>query len=110
VAPLTGLQYGLDGESLGILVASLLIGTPMLSLIGAIGAALTLGVRGDGGLLALLVLPLQVPVLVFGAGAVDAVQAGLSAAANLSLLGAGLAVAIVAAPVAAAAAVRIALD
>ena len=110
VAPLTGLQYGFDAGSLGVLVAALLIGTPMLSLIGSIGAGLTLGVRGGGGLLALLVLPLQVPVLVFGAGAVDAVQAGMSASANLSLLGAGLAIAIVAAPFAAASAVRIALD
>lgn len=110
LAPLTGLQYYLEGEGLGVLVAGLLIGTPILSLLGAIGAALTLGVRGGGGLLALLILPLYVPVLVFGAGAVDAVQAGLSAGANLSLLGAGLAVAIVGAPFAAAAAVRIALD
>jgi heme exporter protein B len=110
VAPLTGLQYGLDAQSLAVLVASLVIGTPILSLIGAIGAGLTLGVRGAGGLLALVVLPLQVPVLVFGAGAVDAVQAGLSAGANLSLLGAGLALAVVAAPFAAASAVRIALD
>lgn len=110
LAPLTGLQYYLDGDSLTVLIAGLLIGTPILSLLGAIGAALTLGVRGGGGLLALLILPLYVPVLVFGAGAVDAVRAGLSAGANLSLLGAGLAVAIVGAPLAAAAAVRIALD
>ncbi len=110
LAPLTGVQYGLAGESLTVLVAGLLIGTPILSLLGAIGAALTLGVRGGGGLLALLILPLYVPVLIFGAGAVDAVRAGLSAGANLSLLGAGLAIAIVGAPFAAAAAVRIALD
>jgi heme exporter protein B len=110
LAPLTGLQYYLGADSLSVLVAGLLIGTPILSLLGAIGAALTLGVRGGGGLLALLILPLYVPVLVFGAGAVDAVRAGLSAGANLSLLGAGLAVAMVGAPFAAAAAVRIALD
>ena len=110
LAPLTGLQYHFEGDSLTVLLAGLLIGTPILSLLGAIGAALTLGVRGGGGLLALLILPLYVPVLVFGAGAVDAVRAGLSAGANLSLLGAGLAVAIVGAPFAAAAAVRIALD
>jgi heme exporter protein B len=71
---------------------------------------LTLGVRGGGSLLALLVLPLCVPVLIFGAGAVDAVRAGMSAAPHLSLLGAGLLVAIVGAPIAASAAVRIALD
>jgi heme exporter protein B len=111
LAPLLGLQYYLEAESLGILVAGLLLGTPILSLLGATGAALTLGLRGGGGsLLALLVLPLYVPVLIFGAGAVDAVRAGLGATANLSLLGAGLALAIVGAPFAAAAAVRIALD
>jgi heme exporter protein B len=111
LAPLLGLQYYLDGEALGVLVAGLLLGTPILSLLGAIGAALTLGLRGGGGsLLALLILPLYVPVLIFGAGAVDAVRAGLGATANLSLLGAGLALAIVGAPFAAASAVRIALD
>ncbi len=110
LSPLVGLQYHLDGESLTALVLGLLIGTPILSLLGGIGAALTLGLRGGGGLLALLVLPLCVPVLIFGAGAVDAVRAGLTGGANLSLLGAGLALAIVAAPFAAATAVRIALD
>jgi heme exporter protein B len=110
LVPVTGLAYQLDAESLGVMMAGLLLGTPILSLLGAIGAALTLGVRGGGSLLALLILPLYVPVLIFGAGAVDAVRAGLGASANLSLLGAGLAVAILAAPFAAAAAVRIALD
>jgi heme exporter protein B len=109
-APLLGLQYAMDGESLAVLTAALLLGTPILSLMGAIGAALTLGLRGSGSLLALLILPLYVPVLIFGAGAVDAARAGLGASANLSLLGAGLLVAIVGAPFAAAAAVRIALD
>ncbi len=111
LAPLLGIQYSLDGESIVVLMAGLLLGTPILSLLGAIGAALTLGLRhGGGSLLALLILPLYVPVLIFGAGAVDAVRAGLGATANLSLLGAGLLVAIVGAPFAAAAAVRIALD
>ena len=110
LAPLLGLQYGIDGEALAALAVALLIGTPILSLLGAIGAALTLGLRGGGSLLALLVLPLCVPVLIFGAGTVDAVHAGLGAAANMSLLGAGLLVAIVGAPLAASAAVRIALD
>ena len=109
-APLLGLQYALDGESLAVLTMALLLGTPILSLLGAVGAALTLGLRGGGSLLALLVLPLYVPVLIFGASAVDAARAGLGASANLSLLGAGLLVAIVGAPFAAAAAVRIALD
>ena len=110
LAPLLGLQYAMDGESLAVLTAALLIGTPILSLLGAIGAALTLGLRGSGSLLALLILPLYVPVLIFGAGAVDAARSGLGAGANLPLLGAGLLVAMVGAPFAAAAAVRIALD
>jgi heme exporter protein B len=110
LAPVLGLQYGIDGEAMAALAAALLIGTPILSLLGAIGAALTLGLRGGGSLLALLVLPLCVPVLIFGAGTVDAVHAGLGVTANLSLLGAGLLVAIVGAPLAASAAVRIALD
>jgi len=110
LAPLLGLQYAMDGESLWVLAAALLVGTPILSLLGAIGAALTLGLRAGGSLLALLILPLYVPVLIFGAGTVDAARAGLGADANLSLLGAGLLVAIVGAPFAAAAAVRIALD
>ena len=109
MAPLLGAQYALDGEALSMLAIALLLGTPILSLLGAIGAALTLGARG-GGLLALLVLPLYAPVLIFGAGAVDAVRAGVSASAHLSLLGAGLIVAIIAVPFAAATAVRIALD
>src|SRR5258705_56020 len=110
LAPLLGLQYAMDGEALLVLTAALAIGTPILSLLGAIGAALTLGLRAAGSLLALLILPLYVPVLIFGAGAVDAARAGLGADANLSLLGAGLILAILGAPFAAAAAVRIALD
>jgi heme exporter protein B len=110
LAPLLGLQYAMDGEALLVLTAALAIGTPILSLLGAIGAALTLGLRASGSLLALLILPLYVPVLIFGAGAVDAARAGLGADANLSLLGAGLILAIVGAPFAAAAAVRIAID
>ena len=93
-----------------VLLASLLLGTPTLSLIGAVGAALTLGVRGGGALLSLLVLPLYVPVLIFGAGAVEATAAGLGAAAHLSLLGALLLVALVFAPWATAVSVRIAVE
>ena len=110
MAPVLGLQYALDSQALMILTMALLLGTPILSLLGAIGAALTLGLRGGGSLLALLVLPVCVPVLIFGAGAVDAAHAGLGASANLSLLGAGLLIAIVGAPLAAAASIRIALD
>lgn len=110
VAPLIGLQYGLPGDALAILLASLLIGTPVLSLLGAAGAALTLGVRGGGALLGLLVLPLFVPVLVFGAGAVTATLTGIDASAYLSLLGAFLAVSSLIGPWAACAALRVALD
>ncbi len=110
LAPLLALQYGLDSEASTVVTLTLLVGTPILSLLGAIGAALTLGARGGGSLLALLILPLYVPVLIFGAGAVDAARFGLGAGANLSLLGAGLLIAIVGAPFAASAAVRIALD
>ena len=110
VAPLIGLQYALPGDALCVLLLSLLIGTPVLSLLGAAGAALTLGVRGGGALLGLLVLPLCVPVLVFGAGAVGAQLSGLDASAHLSLLGAFLAVSSLVGPWAACAALRVALD
>jgi len=109
-APLIGLQYGLPAEALGLLIVSLLIGTPVLSLLGAAGAALTLGVRGGGALLGLLVLPLFVPVLVFGAGAVTSTLTGINPSAHLSLLGAFLAVSSLVGPWAACAALRVALD
>ena len=109
-APVLALQYGLPADTIAVLVASLALGTPVLSLVGAIGAALTLGVRGGGLLVALLVLPLYVPALVFGAGAVDANLAGTGAGAHLSLLGACLALAVFFAPWAITAALRIALE
>jgi heme exporter protein B len=110
VSPLLGLQFGLAGDELAILALGLLLGTPTLSLLGAIGAALTLGVRGGGGLVALLILPLYAPILIFGAGAVETVRGGLAAAPQLSLLAAALIVAAVGAPLATSAAVRIALE
>lgn len=110
LAPLLGLQFDLDGQTLGILSLSLLLGTPLLSLIGAMGAALTLGVRGGGVLLALLVLPLYIPTLIFGAGAVEAQSAGLGIDGHLSLLAALLALAVFFAPWATTAALRIALE
>ncbi len=110
VSPVLGLQLGLDGETLAVLILSLLLGTPVLSLIGAVGAGLTLGLRGGGVLLSLLVLPLYIPVLVFGAGAVEAVRSGLEAQAHLSLLGAFLVLSVMLAPWAAASALRISLD
>lgn len=110
LAPMIGLQYGLANDALLVLVLSLLLGTPALSLIGAIGAALTLGVRGSGLLIALLVLPLYIPVLIFGAGAVAASQHGVSAEAHLSLLAAFSLLSLVLAPFATAAALRISVE
>lgn len=110
VAPLLALQFNLDAAAIGILLVSLLIGTPLLSMIGAIGAALTVGLRGGGALLALLVLPLYVPVLIFGAGAVEASAAGLGAQAHLSVLGALFVLAIVFSPWVVATALRISLE
>lgn len=110
MAPLLGLQLGLNAQTLYSLVLSLLIGTPVLSLIGAVGAALTLGLRGGGVLIAILVLPLYVPVLIFGAGAVEAVRSGLGAQGHLSLLAAFLVFAAAFAPWSAAAAVRISIE
>ncbi|PQO89855.1 heme exporter protein CcmB [Massilia phosphatilytica] len=110
LAPLLALQFDLPPAAIGTLALGLLIGTPVLSLFGAIGGALTLGLRGGGVLVALLVLPLYVPVLIFGAGAVGAEMGGLDAAAHLSLLGALLAGAVALAPWATACALRIALE
>lgn len=110
IAPILGIQFGLAPNTLLVLVASLLLGTPILGLIGSIGAALTLGLRSGGVLISLLVLPLYIPVLIFGAGAVDASIMGFSAQANLSLLGALLALTLVFAPWATSAALRISLE
>ena len=110
VAPLIGLQFNLTGDQLQVLALSLLMGTLALSLIGSIGAALTLGIRGTGVLIAILVLPLYIPVLVFGAGAVNAVSVGMSPNGALSLLGGVLALSLVFAPLASSAALKIALE
>lgn len=110
LAPLLAVQFDLPRESIAVLFLSLLIGTPVLSLIGSIGAALTLGVRGGGVLVALLVLPLYIPVLIFGAGAVGAQASGLGSSAHLLLLGGVLAGAAALAPWATAVALRIALE
>lgn len=110
VAPVLGLQFDLSGDALVILMVSLLLGTPLLSLVGAIGAALTLGVRGGGVLVSLLTLPLYIPALIFGAGAVEAHVSGLGAGGHLSLLAALLALAAFFAPWATTAALRIALE
>lgn len=110
ISPLLGMQLGLSAQALQVLIVTLLLGTPTLSLIGGIGSALTLGVRGRGVLLALLVLPLYIPVLIFGAGAVEASIADLGADAHVSLLGALLVLALSFAPLATAAAIRISLE
>jgi heme exporter protein B len=110
LSPLLGLQYGLSVDTLGVLAFALLLGTPVLSLLGAACTALALGARGGGVLLALLALPLFVPVLIFGAGAAEAQSAGVSAMPHLSLLGAALILAVMAVPFAVCAAIRIATD
>ncbi len=110
IAPLIGVQFDLAPDTLSILFVSLLIGTPILSLIGSIGAALTIGLRGGGVLIALLILPLYIPVLIFGAGAVDASISGMSPQANLYLQAAFLVVSLVFAPWATSAALRISLE
>lgn len=108
VSPLLAELMQLPRAQLPVLVASLALGTPLLSLLGAVVAALTVGMRRSGILLALLVLPLYVPVLVFGAGAVAAAAQGFDASGALLLLGAGLVVSLLLAPLTAATAIRIA--
>lgn len=109
VAPMLGELLHLPADQLPVLMVSLLLGTPLLSLLGAVVAALTVGMRRSGILVALLALPLYVPILVFGAGSVAATAQGLDPVGALLLLGAGLALAVVLAPLTAAAAIRIAL-
>jgi heme exporter protein B len=110
LAPLIALQYDLAPALYGTLALSLVLGTPVLSMVGAIGAALTLGLRGGGILLSLLVLPLYVPVLIMGAGSVELASAGLSPAGQLLLLAAALVAAAAFAPWAIAAALRISTE
>ena len=110
LSPVIGIQFGLGSTTLIVLVVSLLLGTPVLALIGSVGAALTLGLRGGGVLVSILVLPLYIPVLIFGAGAVDASILGSGVEANLSLLGALLSISLIFAPWATAAALRISLE
>jgi heme exporter protein B len=107
VAPLLAYMLGLDRAALPTLVAALALGTPLLSLVGACCAALTVAMRRSGILLSLLVLPLTVPVLIFGAGAVEAAATGGDPGAALLFLAAGLALALPLAPLGCAAAIRI---
>ncbi len=110
MAPVLGLQFDMSAQPLGVLILGLLLGTPILSMIGAIGAALTLGLRGGGVLLSLLVLPLCIPVLIFGTGAVEAISSGLRVASHLSLLGALLVLSLVFTPWVTAQALRISME
>jgi heme exporter protein B len=110
VAPLFGLAYDLPARSIGTLCLAFLIGSPTLCLLGSIGAALTAGLRQTGGLLALIVLPLMMPVLIFGARATDIAANGGDPAGPLYLLGAMLALSLSMAPLGAAAAMRITVD
>ena len=109
-APFLAELMHLPRGQLPVLMASLALGTPLLSLLGAVVAALTVGMRRSGILVALLALPLYVPVLVFGAGSVAAAAQGLDPSSGLLLLGAGLLLALLLAPLTAAAAIRIALN
>lgn len=109
-SPLLALMLQLPAGAIPALMASLLLGTLVLSLIGAIGAGLTVGLRRGGLLLSLLVLPLYIPTLIFGAGAVQAAADGLPVAGHLAVLGALAALALVAAPAAVAAGLRISID
>jgi len=109
-APLFGLLFDMHPASIAALTVSLLLGTPTLSLLGAVGAALTLGLRSAGVLIILLVLPLSIPALIFGTGAVGAVEAGQSSMAHYSILGALLIFTALTAPPAAAAALRISAE
>lgn len=108
--PLFALLFDLSGPATLALVLTLLMGTPILSLLGALGAALTLGLRAAGVLLIIIILPLCIPGIIFGIGAVSAIESGLSAQGHYSLLGALLIATAVLAPPATAAALRIATE
>lgn len=107
IAPLLGMIMYVPDEALGALVLSLLLGTPVLSLVGAIGVSLTVAVNRGGVLLSLIILPLYIPVLIFGANAVDVASDGLSIRGQMLFLGAMLALALSLAPLATAVALRI---
>jgi len=109
-APLLAVLLNMNGEGFGMLVMALALGTPSLSLIGAVGAALILGSRRGGVLLSLLILPLYIPVLIFGVSAVDAVIGGFPAKAQILILGGFLLAALPLCPWAAAAGVRQAIE
>jgi heme exporter protein B len=109
-SPLIGIMFGMNADSIATMALTLALGTPTLSLLGAVGAALTLGLRSGAALVFLLVLPLTIPTLIFGAGAVAATESGLGAQAHLSLMAAISIFAALGAPLAVAAAFRISID
>lgn len=110
VAPLLGVLLSLPGDAIGVLVLTLLLGTPILSLIGAVGVALTVGLRRGGIILSLLVLPLYVPVLIFASDAVSTAASGIPITAQLYIIGAMLVLALSLAPLATAASLRVSLS
>lgn len=110
LAPLLGVMLSLPASAFGALCCSLFIGTAAMSLIGAVGAALTVGLRKGGLLISLIVMPLYIPVLIFGASAVQAAALGEAFSLQLAVLGAGLALALVLAPLAAAGALRVSVN
>jgi heme exporter protein B len=110
IAPLLGVQFGVSNDTLVVLVVSLVLGTPVLSMIGSIGAALTLGLRSSSVLISILVLPLYIPVLIFGAGAVEASIIGQSPTPHIYLLGAITVLSLIFAPWATSAALRISVE
>ena len=110
ISPLLGILMGLPVDAIKILFVTLLLGTPVLSLIGAVGVALTVGLRKGGMILSLLVLPLYVPVLIFASSAVDTAATGLPVTAHLSLIAALLLLALSLSPFATAAALRVSLS
>ncbi|AZZ98930.1 heme exporter protein CcmB [Pseudoalteromonas rubra] len=110
MAPLFALLMNLDSQALGATILTLLIGTPLLSFIGAIGAALTVGLQKGGILMSLLVLPLYIPVLIFATSAIDTASMSVAYGGQLAILGAMLAVAIVTAPIAISSALRVSVS
>ncbi|MGB5260244.1 MAG: heme exporter protein CcmB [Gammaproteobacteria bacterium] len=110
ISPLLGILLGLPVTAIKTLFFTLLLGTPVLSLIGAVGVALTVGLRKGGMILSLLVLPLYIPLLIFASSAVDSAAAGLPVTAHLSLIAALLVLALSLSPFATAAALRVSLS
>jgi len=110
VAPIIGFLFNMDVYANGIAMLSLFLGTPSLCFIGSIGMCLTLGLRNGGVLLTLLVLPLFIPVLIFGASSIGAASIGVNYSGQLAILGALLIFSIMVAPFAGAAAMKISID